>query len=104
MNENKLCLEGDLAAPFMKHKVGDRIPVKLDAVVISVSMRPDYSDGPVVEGSSKKEPPKKPYVEFILRSVNGNDDKPDEDNDFANMSSEKFEKRVAKNKGYPGNG
>lgn len=107
MSDNKLCLEGDLAKPFMNHKVGDRVPLKLDAVVISVAMRPDY--GEAVPSSSKKEPEKKPYVEFVLRSVNGKEggketDEGGDDEDYANMSSEKFEKKVAKNRGYSGNG
>lgn len=105
--EDKLCLEGDLAQPFMSHKVGDRIPIKLDAVLVAVGMRPDYTDA--APGGSKK-PPTKPYVEFVLRSVNGKSENPKEETDtgaepdYANMASGEFEKTVAKNKGYDGNG
>lgn len=105
MSDNRLCLQGDLAAPFMQHKVGDRIPIKLDAVVTKVAMQPDYGEGPLAEGD-KKEPKKVAYVEFVLRSVNGKDDggETDENEDYANMPKDEFEKKVAKNKGYSGNG
>jgi len=99
MDEDKLCLNGDRAKPFMKKRIGDRCPITLDAVLIGIGMRPDYS-GPEPKKGKR---PEKPYVEFVLRSVNGKSDKADGDEpDYKNMSSDDFEKDVAKKKGYHG--
>jgi len=106
--EDQLCLEGDFAEPFMKLKVGDRVPIELDAVLISAERRPSMDAMPMdpdSKGNGKK-PTQKAYVKFVLRSVNGagenKDEAVDEKDDYANMPSEMFEKRVAKNRGYPG--
>jgi len=100
MNENnKLCLEGDLAKPFMDRKVGDTVPITIDAVVTSVGVPP--VNGEPVNGEPQQQGD---YIEFALQSVNGKGEGAGEDMDqgpdYKNMESAEFEKHVAKNRGY----
>lgn len=100
MNEQRLCLDGDMAEPFMKHKVGDKVTLTVDAVLVGAELRQDYENSaPQPEGKSKpKEPKKKPHVEFVIAAVDGAEaaaDGVDED-----TTDEEMEEKISKAKGY----
>jgi len=72
MNEQRICLDGPLAKGFMQNKVGDKVRMTVDAVVVGTEMRNDYmTDGPGGNGKNKKPPPKIPHVEMVIAKVNG---------------------------------
>ncbi len=96
--ETRLCLSDDMAKPFMKLKIGDKVKLEVEAVLVGAELRPDYNGEPDEDDSGKKkQPPKKPYCEFVVASVNS--EEPDAP-DYKNMSKDDFEKKVAKNRGY----
>lgn len=93
-DEQKLCLYGELAKPFIKGRVGDKVQLQVTAVLTSAGMEPDYSAEPLrpVKGKNK-EPPKRPRVEFVIASVNGKRGKAIDD-----MSNDEMETEIAKAK------
>jgi hypothetical protein len=59
MEETKLCLTGEMAKPFLKYKIGDKLKVNVEMVLTSAGMENDYSVD--LTGSGKdKTPAKRP--------------------------------------------
>lgn len=91
-DEQKLCLYGELAKPFIKGRVGDKVNLQVTAVLTSAGMEPDYGAEPISTGKGKdKQPPKRPRVEFVIAAVNGKRGKAIDD-----MSNEEMESEISK--------
>lgn len=92
-DEQRLCLYGDLAKPFIKNRIGDKVTVTVQAVVTSAGLEPDYS-GPCMPSKGKDAKPKKrPRVEFVIASVNGKSGK-----SLADMNDGDMDEEIAKTK------
>jgi hypothetical protein len=87
MEETKLCLRGEMAKPFLKYKIGDKIKLTVEAVLTSAGLEPDYSAEPVGKGEDKKTP-KRPACEFVIAAINGKGQKSYDEMDAGEMESE----------------
>jgi hypothetical protein len=62
--ENKVCLYGENARQFLKHRVGEKVKLSIEAVITSTGLEDYYEDG----GSDGT---KRPVVEFQITDVSG---------------------------------
>jgi hypothetical protein len=89
MEETKLRLSGEMAKPFLKYKIGDKIKLTVEAVLTSAGLEPDYS-AEMPKGKDKQTP-KRAACEFVIAEINGKGAK-----SYEEMSSGEMEDEIHK--------